>query len=328
VPASDVYAAATLVAELLGVVDPRLAPVLDRARLPQQDERYPDAAVFLDALEEAPRATYGPKWWTEAGMAALVAPAVAGVVTMGVGSAGASSVAVAATGKGTSVLTTKAFIAAATGTAVVAGGAVAFLVTREEPPEPVLVGFRTDGMCADLEEIVSAAAFGGHEPAQEHRFVKGRTMESLGHSNTVWTDQVTGQQGDTVTRLDGCEWSPKAAGASGSGPFMWLAVQVTTDEELISTWKETQAAAQDDQDDARCTEVTVEGAAAAWSCEDQSQRGATAHFQGEGAMMSCFVLAGPQDDYDVARLEDLLAAVCPQALDAVAIRERPSTDPG
>jgi hypothetical protein len=149
-------------------------------------------------------------------------------------------------------------------------------------------------------------------------------MESLGHSNTLWTDQVTGEQGDTVTRLDGCEWSPRAAGATGSGPFMWLAVQVTTDEELITAWKKTQAAANDDQDDVTCTDLTVSGAAAAWSCEDRSQRGATAHFEGEGAMMSCFVLAGAQDDYDVARLEELLTDVCPQVLDAVAIREQPA----
>lgn len=324
-PSSDVYAAATLVAELLGTVDPRLVPVLERARLPQPADRYPDAAAFLVALEEAARATYGTTWWTEAGMAVLVAPAVAGLVTMGVGSTGlGSAAAVAGTGKGGAVLTTKTFIAAATGAAVVAGGAVAFLLTRDDPPAPVLVGFRTDGICADLEDLVSAAAFGGDEPAQEHRFVEGRTMESLGHSNTVWTDQVTGEQGDTVTRLDGCEWSPKAEGATDSGPFTWLAVQVTTDDELIDTWKETQDVAKDDQDDVTCTDLAVAGAAAAWTCEDRSQRGGTVHFEGEGAMMSCFVLASPQDDHDVARLGNMLADVCPQALDAIAIRERPA----
>ncbi|WP_168798321.1 hypothetical protein, partial [Nocardioides sp.] len=255
----------------------------------------------------------------------LVAPAVAGLVTMGVGSTGlGSAAAVAGTGKGGAVLTTKAFIAAATGTAVVAGGAVAVLLTRDEAPEPVLVGFRTGAMCADLVDVVRDTAFGGDEPAEEHRFVKGRTMTSLGHSNTVWTDQVTGEQGDTVTRLDGCEWSPKAAGGTGSGPFTWLAVQVTTDEELISSWKQNQDLAKDDQDDVTCTDLAVAGAAAAWTCEDASQRGATVHFEGDGAMMSCFVVASRQDDHDAARLGDMLADVCPSALDAIAIRERPA----
>lgn len=88
-PASDVYAAAAVLALLLhgrddltpstdGVEQPVRA-VLDKALDADPAQRYRDAAEFLAALEDAARTRYGAGWWSQAGFAALVTAATAGV---------------------------------------------------------------------------------------------------------------------------------------------------------------------------------------------------------------------------------------------------------
>ncbi|WP_207009551.1 serine/threonine-protein kinase [Nocardioides aromaticivorans] len=99
-PAADVYAAAAVLVHLLtGQLDPGAAPAVDRADsglrpvlatalAPEPEARYPDAAAFLAALEEAAERTYGPAWWTTAGVGGMVAPVVAAVAPLGGGAAG------------------------------------------------------------------------------------------------------------------------------------------------------------------------------------------------------------------------------------------------
>lgn len=92
-PATDVYAAAAVLAMLLhgrtetapstrGVEEP-VKGVLDRALADDPAQRYRDAAAFLAALEDAGQRRYGAAWWTQAGFGALVAPAVASLVEAG-----------------------------------------------------------------------------------------------------------------------------------------------------------------------------------------------------------------------------------------------------
>ena len=80
-PATDVFAAAAVLAMLLhgraqrepstrGIDEP-IKSVLDKALAPNPADRYPDAAAFLDALEDAAQRSYGAAWWTQAGLGAL-----------------------------------------------------------------------------------------------------------------------------------------------------------------------------------------------------------------------------------------------------------------
>ncbi|HEY8826380.1 MAG TPA: serine/threonine-protein kinase, partial [Jatrophihabitantaceae bacterium] len=94
---SDVYAAAAVLAYLLrgraavtpvlDGVDAALRPVLRRALDADPARRYPDAAAFLAALEEDATRRYGATWWTQTGLAALVAAAPATVLIEGSGTA-------------------------------------------------------------------------------------------------------------------------------------------------------------------------------------------------------------------------------------------------
>ncbi|WP_460607199.1 serine/threonine-protein kinase [Jatrophihabitans fulvus] len=94
-PAADVYAAAAVLAALLHGrterepstkgVDAGLRPVLDRALSSDPDGRFPDAAAFLAALDDAATDTYGSGWWTEAGLGAAAGAAAAGLVAAGLG---------------------------------------------------------------------------------------------------------------------------------------------------------------------------------------------------------------------------------------------------
>jgi hypothetical protein len=136
-PASDVYAAAAVLVHLLagqmssgaapdlGRVDPGLRPVLGTALAHDPASRYPDAAAFLAALEEAAERTYGARWWTSAGVGALVAPAVAALVPVGssslAGGAAAGGVVAAATGRR---VPWKIIVGAGIASVVVVAGAV------------------------------------------------------------------------------------------------------------------------------------------------------------------------------------------------------------
>lgn len=89
----DVYAAAAVLAMLLrgrataqpslDGTDAQLRPVLARAMAADPAQRYPDAAAFLAALEEAATRRYGAAWWSQAGLGAAALSAAAGVVAVG-----------------------------------------------------------------------------------------------------------------------------------------------------------------------------------------------------------------------------------------------------
>ena len=57
---------------VLDGIDAALHPVLRRALHHDPAQRYPDAAAFLSALEQDATRRYGPAWWTQTGLAALV----------------------------------------------------------------------------------------------------------------------------------------------------------------------------------------------------------------------------------------------------------------
>jgi tRNA A-37 threonylcarbamoyl transferase component Bud32 len=94
-PATDVFAAAAVLAMLLhgradrepttSGIDEPIRSVLDKALAPNPADRYPDAAAFLAALEDAAQRRYGTAWWTQAGLGGLAtasAGALIGVDTL------------------------------------------------------------------------------------------------------------------------------------------------------------------------------------------------------------------------------------------------------
>lgn len=156
-PASDVYAAAAVLLHLLtgratpdaapGLVhvDSGIRPVLATALAPAPADRYPDAAAFLAALEEAGERTYGAAWWTTAGVPALVAPAIAAMVPLGGGVAGVGGVigttiaaggAGGAAAAGRKVLPWKVVVGAGAAALVIIAGAVtAIAMTGDDGDE-------------------------------------------------------------------------------------------------------------------------------------------------------------------------------------------------
>jgi serine/threonine-protein kinase len=139
-PASDVYSAAAVLVHLLtgqaatppatGGVDAALRQVLDTALADEPAQRYPTATEFLAALEAVAVKRYGTAWWTQAGVGALVAPAVAGVVAVETGGATATAVVAGShTGRLLIAIGAAAVI-------VVGGGVVALAATHHKHTTP------------------------------------------------------------------------------------------------------------------------------------------------------------------------------------------------
>jgi serine/threonine-protein kinase len=141
---SDVYSAAAVLASMLrgarseipttdGVTEP-VKTVLDTALDPDPARRYPDAAAFLAALEEAARSSYGTAWWSQAGLGAAAGGAMSGLVAVTAGGAGGTGPQPIQVGGGdaaSSVPGAAVTRAARTGGrhgALIAGGAVAALL--------------------------------------------------------------------------------------------------------------------------------------------------------------------------------------------------------
>lgn len=147
-PASDVYAAAAVLVHLLtgqaradatpdlGKVHAGLRTVLQTALAPDPASRYPDAAAFLEALEEAGERTYGASWWTTAGLGALVGPAVATLVPVGGGATAAVVGAGVAAEAGRSRASWRILAAAGAALAVVVVGAVTAVALAGGDDEP------------------------------------------------------------------------------------------------------------------------------------------------------------------------------------------------
>ncbi len=129
-------------------VDAALRPVLTRALAADPAARQPDARTLLAELGKAARRAYGKTWWTEAGLAALVGPALPPLVPLSPPAAdkpaaeGARRLrsGVRRLALGTVVL------------ALVAGGitAAVLLLDDDAPPEPA--SFRTDEFCGELDD--------------------------------------------------------------------------------------------------------------------------------------------------------------------------------
>ena len=149
-PASDVYAAAAVLVHLLtghaapdtlpdlGRVDHGIRPVLATALAAEPERRFPDAAAFLAALEDAAGRTYGAGWWTTAGIPALVGPAIATLVPAGGGAAALGGAVVGATVTSAARRAVPWQVVAGAGVAahvVVAGAVTAVAVSRgDESP--------------------------------------------------------------------------------------------------------------------------------------------------------------------------------------------------
>jgi hypothetical protein len=199
-PASDVYAVAAVLVHLLTdrtvgeqsrellAVDSSLRGVLVTALAPVPAERHADARALLDALDAAARRAYGKAWWTEAGVGALVAPAVADVVPLAAAPAPVAPAGDRPGGKlprrerpRRSLRVPRGVIAAVLGlltVGAVVGGAVALRVLNEDiPPDPV--SLRTDMFC-DVFTDGAEAAIG---PDAQPRFTSsGSSGASLGPS--------------------------------------------------------------------------------------------------------------------------------------------------
>ncbi|MFC5727709.1 MULTISPECIES: serine/threonine-protein kinase [Nocardioides] len=158
-PASDVYAAAAVLVHLLtgqrapaaapdlGKVDPGIRSVLSTALAADPASRYSDAAAFLTALEEAAEETYGAAWWTSAGVGALVAPAVATLMSVGGGSL-AGGAAVGGAG---------------------AGSAVGAAATGRRVPWKMLVGAGIAAVVVVAGAVTAVALAGGDDSSEERR---------------------------------------------------------------------------------------------------------------------------------------------------------------
>lgn len=226
-PAADVHAAARVLVELLGgdaALPAGLKPVIERATAADPVERYPDAAAFLAALDDAARDAYGTAWWTEAGMAALVAPAVAAVVAVGAGliggttaaagtaagtaaGAGGMAGAAGAASSGGGLLTGKVAIAAATATAVAGAGVGIYLLTRPDPAVE-LVGFRTANLC-ELAQPAASEFLGTDDfTAPPTGVLVGGNPTGAFFSGRQPGDTYTDPGGNpAVSSTFGCTWS-------------------------------------------------------------------------------------------------------------------------
>lgn len=178
-PAADVHAVAALLVHLLTgrtvaeqdpglrAIDVSLRGVVRDALATDPAARPADAGALLAALDEAAGHAYGTSWWTEAGIAALVGPAMPPlgpppppVRHASPGPAGASrSRGARRTGGGRrSRRRAGAALALA---AMVAAAAVALLGLLDGPP-PAPVTYRTDLFCAELSAAVAPVV--GDEP--------------------------------------------------------------------------------------------------------------------------------------------------------------------
>jgi hypothetical protein len=122
-PAADVYAAAAVLATLLHGrfearpstqgIDGPVRDVLNRALSIAPEQRYPDAAAFLAALDVAASQAYGIGWWTQAGLGAAAVMSVGALVpttslVLGGAAATAGSGGVAASAASATATTTAA----------------------------------------------------------------------------------------------------------------------------------------------------------------------------------------------------------------------------
>lgn len=179
-PAADVYAAAAVLTHLLtgqttpdavpdlSKVDGAIRSVLSQALAEAPADRFAEAGVFLAALEEAASERFGTSWWTTAGVGALVAPAVAGLV--GVtgalsGGLGAAAGSAAPAAKGGAFWTSKGFVAGVTSVGVVSAVVVAAVALNrsDDPDRPTAAEF-----CAAVQ------AFDPDDGRDYDAFVEGR----------------------------------------------------------------------------------------------------------------------------------------------------------
>lgn len=179
--AADVYAAAALAVHLLTgrtveeqsrellALDAALRPPLARALARGPADRQRDARALLLELEGAATEAYGEGWWTEAGVGALVGPAIPDLVTV---ASGERSHAVRTAGSEepeTEPLARRPrrslrWLAAgvaglATVGAVVAGAVALSELNEDVPPDPVTL--RTDLFCEEFSPAAERAVGAG-----------------------------------------------------------------------------------------------------------------------------------------------------------------------
>lgn len=133
-------------------VDAALRPVLLRALAVDPAERPPDAAALLAGLGKAARRAYGASWWTEAGLAAVVGPALPRLVPL------TPSPAEEPAPPGRTRRRVRRVAATVAALAVVAGAITAAVLLLHEDPAPEPVSFRTDLFCGELDDAATAVA--------------------------------------------------------------------------------------------------------------------------------------------------------------------------
>lgn len=131
-------------------VDAALRPVLLRALAVDPAERPPDAGALLAGLAKAARRAYGASWWTEAGLAAVVGPALPRLVPL------APPPAEEPAPPGRTRRRVRRLAATVAALALVAGGITAAVLLLREDPAPDPVSFRTDLFCGELDAAATA----------------------------------------------------------------------------------------------------------------------------------------------------------------------------
>lgn len=130
-------------------VDAALRPVLLRALALDPGARPADAGALLAELGKAARRAYGASWWTEAGLAAVVGPALPRLVPLAPPPAAEAPRPRRRRRRPVAVLA---------GLVLVAGAGTAAVLLLDDDPAPAPVSFRTDRFCGELDDAASAVA--------------------------------------------------------------------------------------------------------------------------------------------------------------------------
>lgn len=187
-------------------VDAALRPVLLRALALDPAARPADARALLADLGKAARRAYGASWWTEAGLAALVGPALPRLVPL----APPPAEQPAEPGRGRRRVRRLAVALAAL--VVVAGAVTAAVLLLDEDPAPAPASFRTDLFCGELDAAATA--------------VTGTDARSRADSSGA--QGAEGAAGDRATAS--CFW-----GGGASGVVVSVTVGARSDVEQAGT---------------------------------------------------------------------------------------------
>lgn len=280
-PAADVYAAAAVAVHLLTgrtvdqqsrellALDTALRPPLARALAQRPTDRQRDAGVLLDELDAAAREAYGEHWWTEAGIGALVGPAVPDLTPLGPEgptepTASAARTEPTSRPEAPAPLRTRhrlRWVAAAvlgllTVGAVVAGATAVIELNEDPPPDPVTL--RTDLFCEEFGPAAQRAVGAGATTRFRSSGSEGGSGEDPTARASVscqWADQSSAT---TATVSVGGEFEAGERSTAERLAGILDGASQAYVSERGGTWQDTWAT--------RCTELDRNGYDSAFAC--------------------------------------------------------------